>query len=297
MTPSRQTVRAAFAAKRLLDGSPLGRLPLVRAAGRAVGRRLLSATGPEPGAVAVTVHGFRFVVPPAFRVHHLERAYEPATSAWLARALGPGMAAVDVGAHIGYFTLLMSRLVGPGGRVWALEPAPDNLGYLRENVSANALDNVVVLPLAAGTGSGRRRLLLAGSSDSHGFFEHPLTHSVGSLDVEEARLDEAVPGVPDLVKIDVEGGELDVLAGMERILAESARLHLVIEWNPACLAKAGRDARELPEELERRGFRLGVIDDAAGRTRTVADTLAGLASGELGPAWYGNIVATRGDTS
>ena len=172
-------------------------------------------------------------------------------------AARPGATVVDVGANIGYNTVYASRRVGAAGRVVAVEPAADNVRILRENVAANALDNVVVHAVAAGRAPGVRNLFLRGDTSAvNSFFRESVYASVTGVEsVRVVPVDDLVEGDADLVKIDVEGAELDVLAGMARLL-RNPRIQLIVEWHPGLQEAAGRAADELPRFLLERGFTL-----------------------------------------
>lgn len=175
----------------------------------------------------------------------------------LDRVLKPGGAAVDVGANIGYNTVYAARLVGPAGQVVAIEPAADNLRILRENVAANALPNVTVHAVAAGRTAEMRDLYLRGDvSAVNSLFPDSVYAAVtGTEPVRVMPLDDLVDFNPDLVKIDVEGAELDVLAGMSRILGHRA-IQLLVEWHPRLQEAAGYPPDALPRALLDHGFAL-----------------------------------------
>ena len=88
--------------------------------------------------------------------------YEPRKLEVMERLLKPGMTFVDVGANLGYFTLLAAKLVGPEGRVIAFEPHPDNTRRLRISIAANDYDNVLVCEMAIGHPGTERGLLYLG---------------------------------------------------------------------------------------------------------------------------------------
>lgn len=141
------------------------------------------------------------------------------------RLIAPGDVIYDVGASIGFFSVLAARLTGPGGRVVALEPAPGPAEAIHVNAALNDLGNVTVLQAAAGAGAGRERLwVVADQTSSHlaSRGEHPLAEE--AVEVEVVALDEVVGRgeipPPTLVKLDVEGSELDALHGMRSILDE-----------------------------------------------------------------------------
>ena len=141
------------------------------------------------------------------------------------RLIAPGDVVYDVGASIGFFSLLAARLTGPTGRVVALEPARGPAEAVRVNAALNDLHNVTVLDAAAGAGPGRERLwVVADQTSSHlaSRGRHPLAEE--AVEVEVVALDDLVGDggfpPPALVKMDVEGSELDALRGMRRILDE-----------------------------------------------------------------------------
>jgi FkbM family methyltransferase len=184
----------------------------------------------------------------------------------LDKALKPGGSVVDVGANIGYNTVYAAHLVGPAGRVVAIEPAPDNLRVLRENVAANRLANVTVHAVAAGRADEVRDLYLRGDvSAVNSLYPDSMYAEVTGIEqVRVTPLDDLVEFDPDLVKIDVEGAELDVIAGMPRMLRNRA-MQLLVEWHPRLQEAAGYPPDALPRALVDQGFELL----AASHTRLV----------------------------
>lgn len=124
----------------------------------------------------------------------------------------------DVGAHVGFYSLLASILVGPAGRVVAFEPWPENIVYLKKHLYLNRLENVTVVEKAVSDCTGEA-WFQEGSCRSTGHLSPQ-----GTLKVKTIRLDDFVqenPALaPDYLKIDVEGAELAVLAGAEKLLAD-----------------------------------------------------------------------------
>jgi FkbM family methyltransferase len=172
-------------------------------------------------------------------------------------AVRPGATVVDVGANIGYNTVYAARRVGPAGRVLAIEPAQDNLAVLHRNVSANHLRHVVVHAVAAGRDHGTRDFFLRGEiSAVNSFFAESCYGTVTSIArVAVAPVDDLVDGPVHLVKIDVEGAELDVLGGMPRLL-RLPDVQLIVEWHPVLQEAAGYARDALPRALLERGFAL-----------------------------------------
>jgi FkbM family methyltransferase len=155
----------------------------------------------------------------------LTGTHEPQVHEALRRTLGPGGVYVDIGSNIGYTALLAAGIVGPSGRVVALDAQRECADATQINARLNGLDQVQALHSAAGAASGEQEVIVTQDSlwtrlASVG--EHPLEVRrdrvpVTSLDDLAARLQ--LPAI-DVVKIDVEGAELEVLAGMQRVLAE-----------------------------------------------------------------------------
>ena len=175
------------------------------------------------------------------RVLAISGVWEPNVTAAFRRSLGPGDVCLDVGAHIGYYTLLASRLVGRDGHVYAFEPSQPNYEALSTNLSRNGVDNVTALQVAVGPAAGRATL-----------FEGPGTNSGGAtlrrdlaerrpvrpqkLEVEVRPIAAAVPERElariRVVKIDVEGSELEVLRSMTPVFEAGAPLAVFLELTP-----------------------------------------------------------------
>lgn len=128
----------------------------------------------------------------------------------------PGMVVYDLGANVGFYTLLAARLVGPAGLVVAFEPLARNLEYLRRHLALNGSDNVTVIDAAVSDRVGCARL-----RGEHGASAR--LGADGEIAVRTVTLDELVFGQgrrpPSVIKMDVEGAEVDVLRGAERTLA------------------------------------------------------------------------------
>jgi FkbM family methyltransferase len=176
------------------------------------------------------------------------------------REVSAGSVVVDVGAHVGYNALYAAARVGRGGRVYAVEPAPDNVEVLLRNIGSNHVSNVAVIGCAAGGTHGTRDLYLRGAASAvNSLFPSSIYAQVtGAVPVTVAPVDDLVAETNvRLVKIDVEGAELDALAGMSRIISTPG-IRLIVEWHPALQQAAGHSPEALPEFLLARGFTLHV---------------------------------------
>lgn len=181
--------------------------------------------------------------------------FEPPQSAAVRALLRPGDHVVDVGANLGWFTMLMAAQVKPDGKVWAIEPMPPTLAALEENVGLNPTLNVTVLPLALGAEEGELDLHLF-EGLPHG---HASASTLGRSDYESYRvpvrtLDALLDGerAPSFVKVDVEGSELDVLKGAERLLGGERPPMWMLEVNYETSAALGYRPVEMLEPFHRR---------------------------------------------
>lgn len=170
--------------------------------------------GPLKGARWTTFCGIRFI----------RWDYEAKNARTIVENLKPGDVFWDIGAHVGYFTVIASRAVGPSGKVVSLEPSPVNLAYLRRNVALHKAQNVEIIPIAAGSAKEVRRMDTTTGRGTHHLDEEGDTEV--SCDSVDGLIASGKPA-PTFVKIDVEGFEESVLAGMAQTLAESKPLLLL----------------------------------------------------------------------
>jgi FkbM family methyltransferase len=140
-------------------------------------------------------------------------------TAAMAEEIRPAGFFFDIGANVGYYTILASRLVGPAGKVVAFEPVPRNIDFLRQHIELNGATNVVLMPVAVSDSKGTVRFALGPDSAMGHIGEG------GELAVETTTIDDVTDelGVtPDVMKIDVEGAEREVLLGAAKMF-ERAR--------------------------------------------------------------------------
>jgi FkbM family methyltransferase len=155
--------------------------------------------------------------------------WEPHTTGVFERLLRPGMTVVDVGANVGYFTLLAADLVGPEGRVYAFDPNPENCRLIASSIERNQLDTVSLFPVALGAENGFSYFTSAIGSNGAMLRRPRLAEGYDSL-IPVFRLDGLVDGPLDLLKIDVEGAEHLVVTG-GRALIERSRPAIVTEFS------------------------------------------------------------------
>jgi FkbM family methyltransferase len=150
--------------------------------------------------------------------------FEPAVQELLARYLHPGMVFYDVGANVGFLSVLAARLTGDGGEVHCFEPLPANAEQIRYNAALNHLERIIVHALALGRTDGTSAFRVSERPTFGALSDAPVqvAQQIGVIDVPVRRLDslfrEANLRGPDLIKIDIEGSELDFFAGAEEVL-------------------------------------------------------------------------------
>jgi len=180
------------------------------------------------------------------------------------RTVRRGATVVDAGARVGYHTLLAARRVGPRGRVLAFEPDPDAYRALRRNVRQNGFgERVKALPLGLGEWSDRRPFYRR-PTDGNGDGSLVARRWWEAADARSTSLDAQVGGCCiDVVRLDVDGCELDALRGMKLTVELCPELRLFVSCDPAALWQAGTSLPMLLEELHHLGFETSAIDDAA----------------------------------
>jgi len=178
--------------------------------------------------------------------------------------LKPGMVVIDVGANIGYFSLLASTLVGSGGTVHAFEPDPLNCRLLKKNIRLNRASNIKVIKAALSDNDERLSLFL--NSDNKG--DHRIwetnQESRKKIHIRAMTLDQYVKKtaiVPSFIKIDVQGAEGKVLNGMKDTLKQNSTTNLLIEFWPTALRNCGTNPVELVQQIAKAGFTIRVVTD------------------------------------
>ena len=185
--------------------------------------------------------------------------YEPVTRKVVQEILKPGMRFVDLGANIGYFTLLAAEAVGPGGRIYAFEPIPSTCDFLTRNVNANGFGEIVEITQKAVCNSrGYVRFTFDEKDSVSAKIQSVIREPTSDLDIEATSLDEFFSslGWPDvhLVKMDIEGAELAAMEGMEELSDRNPNLKVIFEFLYQNLVERDIQPEELFHSLQRRGF-------------------------------------------
>ncbi|MGE5802056.1 MAG: FkbM family methyltransferase [Gemmatimonadota bacterium] len=187
---------------------------------------------------------------------------EPRTMKALLAILGPAQIVFDIGANIGYYTLLASQQVGPSGRVLAFEPLVRNLAYLHRHCVLNHAHNVTIVPVACAEESSIERFAV-GADCATGHLSSESTGHRGTLIVATTAVDDVVSETgltPDVMKVDVEGAEERVLLGAAKTLSRARPVLLLSTHSPSL-------RRACTDYLLRLGYRTpSICDEVEGNT-------------------------------
>ena len=194
------------------------------------------------------------------------KIYEPNQTKIVKKYVHEGDVVIDVGAHVGYYTLLMAQLVGKNGKVYSFEPDPVNFELLKKSVEINGFENVVLIQKAVSDTTEKIKLFL-GDNDSaiNRIYDAKLGDAKKSIDVESVTIDEYFKENDKLfnfIKIDSEGSEAKIINGMEKFLTKNRKLIMMTEFFPFLIKKSGDEPKQYLKSLENSGFELyNILDD------------------------------------
>ena len=167
-----------------------------------------------------------------------------------------GDVVLDIGANIGYYTLIFAKLVGNSGKVFAFEPEPENFKILQKNIKINEYANVFLEQKAVSNNNEKLTLYISDKAGRHSIYK--LKKYVKSIDIESVTIDNYLKKNNiekiNFVKIDVEGAELNVLQGIQNLLDKN--IILLIEFSPLYLISCGLEPFDLINFLEKNNFKI-----------------------------------------
>jgi len=242
-------------AHKLLWGTGMGKIPGVNVVSALLFERLWPDKSP-----VVEIQGSKMYVdskglPKGFRrtlqTYAMRKTWEELTTDLFKEVVKEENVVVDLGANIGYYSLLAARLVGSKGRVYAFEPEPTNYSLLLKNIELNEYHNIIPVSKAVSNAAGTVRLFL----DNQDTGAHTICEpgkKGKSIEVESVTLDEFFkdrePQI-DVIKMDIEGAEMSALAGMDRILKENNNLKIFVEFYFSGIARSGSSPQEFIRRL------------------------------------------------
>ena len=273
-------------------GRHLGRFGPIKAANALLRAHLVPAAGPilvQTSAQQMYVDALDSLSISTFGI------YEPETTLLIERTLNPGDVFLDIGANIGWYTLLAASLVGETGKVFAFEPEPANFALLQKNIALAGYHNVD--PMQKAVSDRNQTVTLYLRENNRG--SHALYAGVdsASIPVEAVRLDDHLGtymGKIDLIKMDIEGSEGHALMGMTALLKRNRGVKIIMELSPHALEQSGTPARDVLDMLRGLGFAFYTID-GQGSTPVSAEMLLQTYGGQ--PPKHTNILCIREDAS
>jgi len=253
--------------------SVFAKTPLLSKLFRSIAKRVVVNNG---GVYAIKGHEMHIPADDACFYEYTLGDYESAKTEVFVKSLHTGDVAIDVGAHIGYYTLLAARQVGENGRVFAFEPDLDNYDLLVKNIKLNNYENVVPIKKAVSNKTASTQLFLA-SSSTHSLFRAPTSEPARSIVVESVSLDDFFSRCPSsvtsrirLIKMDIEGAEMLALLGMAQLI-KGTPLTMITEVARHQIINSGFEPAEFLSKLVEYGFELTVIGEKAYSTSAIID--------------------------
>ena len=222
---------------------------------------ILRKLGSMMGSTVITTrHGFQFhcrLDDWLSQYVWLTGSYERMTSLIMIQLMRSGDIAIDVGANVGYFSLLLAQKAGLEGHVYAFEPVPSLQAEIDQNIKLNKLSNITVIQAAA-TDQDGELTIYEGPSDHRGISSlRPLNNASQLLNIRGMRLDNHLLNLPSLrlIKIDVEGAEQLALSGMTELIVKF-HPYIILEFTDAYLSSFGASTASLESWLLERDYSL-----------------------------------------
>jgi len=221
------------------------------------------------------LEGRKMFLDPDDSLHLSIRDYAPAYSEFMKQIVKNGFIVVELAAHIGYYTLLLSQLVGKNGKVFAFEPDPTTFGMLKKNVKINECENVTVEQKAISNENGKCKLFLTPGATSRRIYDD--NDGMESVEVDSIRLDDYFRDNKkiDFIKIMAVGADYAVLKGMKSILHDSPNIKLILHFKPYHIQTFGDNPAEMLEFVVNEGFKLYQINPSGSKrlSKTSVDEL------------------------
>ena len=194
----------------------------------------------------------------------INKIWEPNETSTVKKNVNTDDIVLDIGANIGYYTLLLAQLVGPKGKVYAFEPDPKNFELLEKNVTINNYKNVVLIQKAVSNNNAKTKLFLSEDRAQNRIFDSSNDGMSNNIEVETITLDQFFKDIAqsiDFIKMDVEGTEFRVIQGMLEILHKTPKIKILTEFFPDLLNKSGIKPIDYVNLLSNEGFEISDIDN------------------------------------
>lgn len=213
----------------------------------------------------------------------LHGVHDPTETALVRKEVKSGDIVLDIGANIGYYTLMFAERVGETGKVFAFEPDPTNFALLQRNIETNGFKNVVLVQKAVSDKTGRTKLHVSEQKRMTNRI-HEWHDSDNSIEVETIALDDYFKdyeGKLDFIKMDIEGAESEALRGMHSLLLRNKQLKIVLEFNPPAMKESGLQPEALLKMLQDYEFKLYNVSEERKKIEQVDATEFSEMSGRM----------------
>ncbi len=199
--------------------------------------------------------------------------HEPFETEILKKEIKEGDVVLDIGANIGYYTLIFAKLVGDNGKVYAFEPDPESFQLLSKNVEINGYKNVILIKKAVSDKNGKTKLFISKHNKGDNRIYDPKDDSE-SIEVDVIRLDDYFKkdySKLDFIKLDVQGAEFNVLLGSLGILQKMRTLKIATELYPDALRAFGFEPSEYLDFLAKNNYKLYNINESIKKLESIDD--------------------------
>lgn len=249
--------------QKMLRGSGLGKFRILRS----IRDRIYNLLRPRSEMI-IEVQGFKMLVDPSLTGGVtpqllLDGVFEPFETQIIKNILKPGFVFVDIGANIGYYSLLASTIVKDEGKVIAFEPEPINFRTLRENVRLNNFCNIICEQLAI-SDKDETKYLFIDSQNAGGHHLYDSKDGAKAIAVKATSLDAYCDNKfkkLDLIKMDIQGYEPIALRGMRKQLELNYDIKIFTEFDPNLIQSAGESPRDFLSEIYSHGFNIMIVDE------------------------------------
>ncbi len=196
----------------------------------------------------------------------IKGVYEKDETDFFKKTIKPGYVILDIGANIGYWSLLFGKLTGENGKVYAFEPEPNNFNLLKKNIEMNLYKNIEIFNYAVSNKNGEMELFTDNKNlGLHSLSSKNITDKKNHIKTETISLDDFFMNKignskADLIKIDVQGAEGLVLSGAGRLIKEN-NLKIFMEFWPYGLKNFGTNPDKLLSDLIQEGYRINIFGE------------------------------------
>jgi len=208
-----------------------------------------------------------------FQAYIQNRFHERATTELFKKTVQEGNTVIDLGANLGYFSLLAANIMGASGKIYSFEPESNNYKYLLKNIELNNY-NITATQKAVADKNGKAKFYICPYDSGHhtlnqyegisSYRSVPLYSKEEFIEIDTIKLDDFLSERVDVIKMDVEGSEMLALMGMDKIIKRSENLKMFIEFFPLLIKKMGNSPKEFIDRLLDYHFSIFIVPNDYG---------------------------------